>query len=151
MLRTQLATNPNFTNEAGLFDDNRLQEYVANLKATSPEAYQQWVSYEDNIAESARENIYYNMVRAGVGATSMEGEQAYRFANDNIDMKFVQIPYSSIPDSEISITKDDIRDYLKEHSERFKAEKARDIQFVFFQKHLLRKMKAKQSKLYRKH
>lgn len=132
LLRTQLAGNPNFTNEAGLFDDNRLQEYVANLKATSPEAYQQWVAYEDNIAESARENIYYNLIRAGVGATSVEGEQAYRFANDNIDLKFVQVPYSSIPDSEVSVSKDEIRDYVKSHSKRFEVEKARDIQFVFF-------------------
>lgn len=132
LLKTQLAGNPNFTNEAGLVDDNRLQEYVANLKATSPQAYQQWVAYEDNIAESARENIYYNMIRAGVGATSLEGEQAYRFANDNIDLKFVQVPYTSIPDSEVSVSKDEIRDYVKSHSKRFKVEKARDIQFVFF-------------------
>ena len=132
LLRTELAGNPNFTNEAGMFDDNRLQEYVANLKATSPQAYQQWVSFEDNVAESARENIYYNMIRAGVGATTMEGEQAYRLANDNVDLKFVQVPYTSIPDSEVSVSKNEIGDYVKKHSKRFKAEKARDIQFVFF-------------------
>ncbi len=132
LLRSQLAGNPNFTNEAGMFDDNRLQEYVANLKATSPQAYQQWIAYENSIAESARENIYYNLIRAGVGATLLEGEQAYRFANDNIDLKYVQVPYSTIPDSEVAITKDEIRSYVKEHPKRFQVEKGRDIQFVYF-------------------
>ena len=132
LLRMQLATNPNFTNEAGMFDDNKMQEYVANLRATSPQAYQQWVTYENSIAESARENIYYNLIRAGVSATLVEGEQAYRLENDNVDLKFVQLPYSSIPDSEVEVTKSEIRDYVKKHEKRFKAEKARDLQFVVF-------------------
>ncbi|MCM4160992.1 peptidylprolyl isomerase [Antarcticibacterium flavum] len=132
-LRQQLGQNPNFTNEAGMFDDNRLQEYVANLRATSPQAYQQWVAYENSIAESARENIYYNLVRAGVGATLLEGEQAYRLENDNVDIRFVQVPYTTVPDSEVEVSKDDIRNYVKKHPKRFQTEKARDIQYIFFQ------------------
>lgn len=132
LLRLQLSQNPNFLNEAGMFDENKLQEYVANLKATSPQAYNQWVAYENSIAESAKENIYYNMVRAGVGATLLEGEQAYKMQNDNVDLKFVQLPYSSVPDSEVSVSKDEIKDYVKNHSERFQVEQSRDIQFVYF-------------------
>ncbi|RKS55095.1 peptidylprolyl isomerase/peptidyl-prolyl cis-trans isomerase D [Gillisia mitskevichiae] len=132
LLRLQLAQNPNFVNEVGMFDENKLQEYVANLKATSPQAYDQWVAYENSIAESAKENIYYNMVRAGIGATLLEGEQAYRMENDNVDLKFVQLPYSSIADTEVSVSKDEIKDYVKKHSERFQVEKSRDIQFVYF-------------------
>lgn len=132
MLSLQLSTNPNFVNEAGLFDNNKLQEYVANLKATSPEAYQQWVDYENSIAESARENIYYNLIRAGVGATLLEGEQAYRLENDNVNLSYVQIPYSSIPDSEVKVSKNDINAYVKNHPKRFQVEMGRDIQFVYF-------------------
>ena len=35
MLKQVYAGNPNFTNEAGIFDQAVLEEYVANLKATS--------------------------------------------------------------------------------------------------------------------
>ncbi len=132
MLRLQLAQNPNFLNEAGLFDNNKLQEYVANLKATSPEAYQQWVDYENSIAETARENIYYNLIRAGVGATLLEGEQAYHLENDNINLEYLQIPFSSIPDTEVTVSKEEINAYVKKHSKRFQVEKGRDIQFVYF-------------------
>ena len=132
LLSLQLANNPNFVNEAGLFDNNKMQEYVANLKATSPQAYQQWVDYENSIAETARENIYYNLIRAGVGATLKEGEQAHRLENDNINLKYVQIPYTSIPDTEVKVSKDEINAYVKKHSKRFETEKGRDIQFVYF-------------------
>ncbi|SOC79976.1 peptidylprolyl isomerase/peptidyl-prolyl cis-trans isomerase D [Salinimicrobium sediminis] len=133
MLRQEMGNNPNFVNEAGMFDENRLREYVATLKSTSPQAYQQWLDYENNIAESAREQIYLNLVRAGVGATLLEGEQSYRFANDNVDMEFVQIPYSSVDDSEVEISKSDIRKYIEANPEKFSSEATRDIRYVFFE------------------
>ena len=52
ILQTNLANNPDFQNEAGLFDDNILNEYIANLKET-PAAYKQWVDYEISLASNA--------------------------------------------------------------------------------------------------
>ncbi|MBT8295032.1 MAG: peptidylprolyl isomerase, partial [Gramella sp.] len=132
LVRSQMAGNPNFTNEAGMFDENRLREYVANLKETSPEAYQQWQQFTSNLAKTAKLNTYYNMVSAGVGATLLEGEQAYRLQNDNINMKFVQIPYSSIPDSEVEVSKSDIKSYIEKHPARFETEASRSLQYVIF-------------------
>ena len=132
LVRSQMAGNPNFTNQAGMFDENRLREYVANLKETSPEAYQQWQQFTSNLAKTAKLNTYYNMVSAGIGATLLEGEQAYRLQNDNINMKFVQVPYSSIPDSEVEVTKSDIKSYLEDHKSRFETEASRNIQYVIF-------------------
>lgn len=54
LLRQQLAGDPTFSNEAGMFDENKLQEYVATLKATSPVAYQQWIDFENSIAKTRR-------------------------------------------------------------------------------------------------
>lgn len=53
--------------------------------------------------------------------------------NDNLDLRYVQIPYSSIPDSEVEVTKEDIRNYIEKHQARFQTEKARDLQYVFFE------------------
>ncbi len=132
LVRTQMAGNPNFTNEAGMFDENRLREYVANLKETSPQAYEQWQQFTSNLAQTAKLNTYYNMVSAGVGATLLEGEQAYRLQNDNINMKFVQVPYSSIPDSEVEVTKSDIKSYIEDHKARFETDASRSLQYVIF-------------------
>lgn len=132
MLSVQLAGNPNFSNEIGMFDENKLQEYVATLKATSPAAYQQWVSFEKSVAESARENIYFNMVRAGLLATVPEGEQLYKFENSSVDLEFVEIPYATVPDSQVEVTKAEIKAYMEEHPEQFQSEATRDIRYVLF-------------------
>src|SRR5690606_31210057 len=55
-----------------------------------------------------------------------------RHANDNVDMNFVQIPYSSIPDSEVEVSKSEIAAYVKKHPKQFETEASRDIQFVHF-------------------
>ena len=132
LVAREMANNPNFLNAAGTFDEGKLKEYVATLKTTSPEAYQQWLDFETSVAKAAREEIYFNMVRAGVGATLLEGEQAYRFANDNVDLEFVNVPFSSIPDSEVEVSKSEISEYINAHSEKFKTEASRDIQYVKF-------------------
>ncbi|NJW53128.1 peptidylprolyl isomerase [Salinimicrobium oceani] len=132
-LRREMGNNPNFTNEAGVFDENKLREYVATLKSTSPQAYQQWLDYETNLAETAREQIYLNLVRAGVGATLLEGEQAYRFASDNVDLEFVQIPYTSVDDAEVEVSKSEIKEYIEANPGKFETEATRDIQYVYFE------------------
>ncbi|MDT0645770.1 peptidylprolyl isomerase [Zunongwangia sp. F260] len=133
MIRVQMANNPNFQNEAGMFDENRLKEYVANMRATSPQAYAQWQQYTQNMAATARQNLYFNMISAGVGATVTEAEQAYRLENDNIDLSFVQVPYTSVPDDEVEVSKSEINEYVKNHPARFETEKAVNLQYVYFE------------------
>ncbi|MDT0686225.1 peptidylprolyl isomerase [Autumnicola psychrophila] len=133
MIRVQMANNPNFQNEAGMFDENRLKEYVANMRATSPQAYAQWQQYTQNMAATARQNLYFNMISAGVGATVTEAEQAYRLENDNIDLSFVQVPYTSVPDDQVEVSKSEINEYVKNHPTRFETEKAVNLQYVYFE------------------
>lgn len=45
----------------------------------------------------------------------------------------MRIPYSSIPDSTITVTKSEIAAYVKEHKEQYQQEPARDIQYVLFE------------------
>ena len=49
-----------------------------------------------------------------------------------MDLDYVYVPFSSIPDSLITVTADDIKIYIKAHSKAYKVEESRDIQFVQF-------------------
>jgi len=130
-LKQVYAGNPNFTNEAGIFDPAVLEEYVANLKATSPQAYEQWKSMEVQIEQQAKSQIYYNMIRAGVGATLVEGEQAYLMQNESVDLKYVLVPYTS--EEGVEVSKEEIKDYIGKHKTRFQKEANTSIKYVYFQ------------------
>lgn len=132
LLKTALANNPDFQNEAGLFDEAKLSEYIQNLKTSSEIAYQQWVDYEQSLANNALQTNYMNMVKAGMIGTLAEGKLAYHLEGDKVDLKFVQIPFSSIPDSTITVTKGEIAKYVEENKEQYEVEASRNIQFVEF-------------------
>lgn len=131
-LRINLSTNPTFLNDAGQFDDGKLQEYIASIKSSNPAAYQQWLDYEKSTALNVLQNNYFNMIKGGLRSTLAEGEQEYRFENDKLNLQYVQIPYTKIADEDVTISEDEIRAYVKSHPSDFKVDPKVDIQYVAF-------------------
>lgn len=125
--------NPQFQNENGVFDEIKFREFIAELKANNSSQYELWLQDEQAIIQSAKEQIYFNLIRAGVGATLAEGELDYKLANNKVDVKYVRVPFTSIPDSTVAVTKKEIAAYVNDHKEDYKQEKSRDIQFVYFE------------------
>ncbi len=124
---------PQFLNENGVFDENKFIEFVADLRDNNPVGYQQWLQTEQTIIFAAKEQIYNNLIKSGVVTTLKEGELDYKFANDKLDIKYVRVPYSSIADTTVVVSKSEISDYVKAHQDKFKQEDSRDIQFVYFE------------------
>ena len=122
-----------FQDESGVFDENKFRNFIAEIKVNNPAQYQLWLQDEKSIIQSSKEQTYFNLVKAGVGATLKEGELQYKLANDKVDIKYVRVPYSSIPDSTLVVTKSEIADYINAHEEEYKQEKSRDIQYVYFE------------------
>ncbi|SFS34443.1 peptidyl-prolyl cis-trans isomerase D [Zhouia amylolytica] len=129
----QLASNPAFLNEAGVFDAGKFVEYIADLKANNPMAYQQWEMQENALINASKEQSYFNLIKAGVVATIKDGELSYKLENDKVDFKYVQVPYSSIADSTITVTDGEISAYIKDHKKEFEGDASRNIRYVFFE------------------
>lgn len=132
ILKNALATSPEFLNEAGVFDESKLKVYIDNLKSTSAQAYQNWVNYEQQLAAGALQTDYFNMVKAGTTATLAEGELDHKLANDKVDIKYVQVPYSSIPDSTVTVSKSEIKEYISKNEKSYQVEASRSFQYVYF-------------------
>lgn len=132
LLRANLQSSPQFLNEEGVYDEAKLNAYIANLKETSPEAYAQWIAYEDNVSAGALQQTYFNLVKAGTTATLAEGALEHKLEGDKVDVKFVQVPYTSIADSTIEVSKSDIKSYVQKHSKEYEVEASRNLQYVKF-------------------
>ncbi len=136
--QVQMQNSPMFQNEAGLFDEEKLKEYVATLKENAGNsdedrmAWMSWLNYEKNIKTSIEQNTYNALINAGLNGTTKEAERDYFFKNTNVDVDYVFVPFTSIADSLITITNDDIKNYIKERPKQFTSEPSRDIQFVHF-------------------
>lgn len=141
LLKQNLSSIPDFSNEAGVFDENKLNEFIANLKAISPDRapignsminYSEWVDSEKSIAIGGQQQSYFNMIKAGLTSTLGEAEVDYNLENETVDLKYVQLPYTSIADSLVNVSKSEISTYINDHKKKFEVEASRDINFVEF-------------------
>ena len=135
-LRTSLANNPTFQDEFGLFNELKLQEYLANVKNAAdngnPQAYNAWLDFEADTENSVLENTYFNMIKGGLITTLVEGKQEYQYQNNNIDIEFMQIPFENIADADVVIIDTEIEAYVKANSEDYEVDSQVDIQYVTF-------------------
>ncbi|NKI31685.1 peptidylprolyl isomerase [Croceivirga thetidis] len=124
---------PDFLDDSGVFNADVFKNAIADWRVNDPLRYDAWLQDEKNIMQSAKEQLYFNLVKAGSGATLQEGEFDYKLQSNKVDIQYVRVPYSSIADSTITISKDEISDYVKAHKDDYKQEPARDVRFVFFE------------------
>ena len=141
LLKNGFSSFPEFNNEAGIFDEAKLNEFIANLKAISPQRspigsgainYAEWVDNEQVMASNALQQTYFNMIKAGINATLVEGETDYKMENQLVDIKYAMVPFTSIADSLVEVTKSDITKYINENKKKYETEASRDINFVQF-------------------
>jgi len=127
-----------FKDESGLFDENKLKEYIATLKDNkdTPQGaaeWVNWVNYENNVKANLAQNTYNNLVKSGLTASLKEGERVYNTENTSSDIEMAFKPYSSIKDDEITVSDAEITSYLNKHSKEYSVEANNEIEFVKFE------------------
>lgn len=134
LLKNALQNDARFQDADGFYSEAKMQEFIATLKeSTNPDDYRGWVTFEESLADTEKQNIYYNLVKAGLGATLKDGEVAYRLDGNAVDIQFVQVPYASIPDEDISVSEAEITSYINAHKDEYQTDATRNIRFVKFQ------------------
>ncbi|MDB9755708.1 SurA N-terminal domain-containing protein [Winogradskyella sp.] len=141
LLKTSFSSYPEFQDQNGSFDVNRLNAFIANLKDVQPESvqlsnfqvnYESWANNENTIASNAIQQSYFNMIKAGVGSTIAEAKDEYLGESKTVDILFVQIPYTSIADSLVKVTKSEVQDFIKKNKEDYQVEATNKIVYVEF-------------------
>ena len=141
-LKSNLIAFTDFQDENLEFDESKLNQFILNLKEISPETvdlqgslvnYESWNNFEETIASSGLEQIYYSLIDAGINTTLFEGEQDYFNSNNVVDFNYVKIPFSKISDNDIKVNKSDITKYINENKIKYSTNPSRDIIFVRFE------------------
>ncbi len=129
---------PAFKNEVGMFDQNKVKEYLSYLRenassnAQAAKLWFDWINFEKSLKERGIVTSYYELISSGLSATDYDGKYEYKFANDQVNAKYVYLPYSSIKKEDVKVSDDEISTYVSNHADEFKADASRDIQYVYF-------------------
>ena len=129
---------PAFKNEVGMFDQNKVKEYLSYLRenassnAQAAKLWIDWINFEKSLKERGIVTSYYELISSGLSATDYDGKYEYKFANDQVNAKYVYLPYSSVKKEDVKVSDDEISTYVSNHADEFKADASRDIQYVYF-------------------
>jgi peptidylprolyl isomerase/peptidyl-prolyl cis-trans isomerase D len=131
-----IKNNPQFQNEANLFDEELLKSYIADLQDDDTKEgkarWANWIAYENSIKQNLERNSYLNLVKSGIGVSLEEGKYFYEFNNQTVSGKFVMLPFHTIPDSIIKVSDSDIQSYINAHEKEYQVKASRSIRYVKF-------------------
>ena len=121
-----IGQNKMFLNAAGKFDLNKFKDYFK----TSPEGMQMLKDREKDAELNAKYQIYNSLVKGAIYTTSAEGKFKYESETNKVSFDFVMVPFSSIKDSDVKVTDDEIVAYMKTKEKKFKSEGSRELDYV---------------------
>lgn len=124
--------NQQFFNAVGLFDEGKLKEYLALAKSDNPAVWNQWSDFMGRIKTTLENTTYNNLITSGLGASLKEGELEYLSNNTKLTSQYVYVPYTSIADSLVTVSKSEIEAYIKENPAGFNVEASSDLKYVRF-------------------
>jgi len=127
-----------FKDETGLFDENKLKEFIATLKddkdtSQGSAAWQSWVDYENSIKNNLSQTTYNDLVKSGLTATLKEGQRVYYTENTSSNVAFVYVPYTTVKDDEVTVLDTDITNYINAHPKEFTTNANTEIEYVEFE------------------
>ncbi len=124
-----IGKNPIFLNAAGVFDEAKFKEYFKS----NPEQAQFLKDREKDAELNAKYQIYNNLIKAGLYTTESEGKLKYEMEANKVNFAYVAGLYSSIKDSQVKISDDEIVTFMKKNEKRYKADETREVEYVLIE------------------
>ena len=127
-----ITNDPRFQNSSGIFDFGLFINFLAQLEIENPAAFQDWKLQEESLVAIAKENIYFNLIKAATEVTEKEGKDSYHLDNDKINLKYVSVSYKDIDDSLFTVTENEIRKYINQNRNKYETQSSRGLSYVIF-------------------
>jgi len=124
-----IGQNPTFLNAAGKFDVKKFKDYFKS----NPEGIQILKEREKDAELNAKYQIYNSLVKGGLYTTETEGKFKYEAEMNKVSFDFVTVPFSTVKDSDVKITDEEIVAYMKTKEKKFKSEETRELEYVLIQ------------------
>jgi peptidyl-prolyl cis-trans isomerase D len=127
------AQQKQFFDEKGNFKTQELKKQIEDMKAGSPEGYNQWMKSRKSIEYRLMARQVFANISQGITTGKKEAEALMKQRDQLADIDFVKIDYATyLQKNNIKVTTEDLANYIKQHPVMFKAEESRNIGVVYF-------------------
>jgi peptidyl-prolyl cis-trans isomerase D len=126
MLRQQ------FTDSTGTFNAQAAYQAIRQLKKGTPQYTSFWGEFVPALEKSRQREKFTALVGKSMYVPKWLLEKANTENSQRAAISYVNVPYSSIPDSSITVSNDDVQDYINKHKDAYQQENGRNLVYVTF-------------------
>ncbi|MBV6641878.1 MAG: SurA N-terminal domain-containing protein [Cyclobacteriaceae bacterium] len=123
----QTFTDPN----TGLFQRENITRYLSTVNQ-DPQQRAAWLSFENTLTPIRRMTKYESLLDKTNYVTKAEAKAAYEEQMTNVSVEYFYVPFYSIPDSTVSVSRTEMEGYLNAHKDEYQLEESRSINYVLF-------------------
>lgn len=121
-----------FTDSTGQYNAAAAYQAIRGLKKNSAQYNSFWGEFVPALERGRQREKFTALLGNSMYIPKWLVEKTNVENSQRSSISFVNVPYSSIPDSTIKITDEDIKAYVDKHKEQYKQEKASSIIYVTF-------------------
>jgi len=120
--------------QTGILNRSFLLQFIRTMDEDPTGAQKTiWMHLENQIIDDKTFSKFNNLIRKGLYTTNLEAEFGFNETDKKVDFSYIRQSFTNIPDSAISYTESDLRDYYNENRKQYKQTASRDIEYVVFE------------------
>lgn len=116
--------------ETGEVDRAAIQNYLANMDKYPPQAQAAYYNFEQQLAPERLRNKYTNLLAKTNFVTDAEAKREYLGQNTTATVQYLYVPFSSMPDSAVTVSDADLQQYYQNNIDDFTGEANRSIEYI---------------------
>ena len=120
--------------QTGILNRTFLVQFIRTMNEDPSGAQKTiWLYLEKEILKDRTFSKYNNLISKGLYVTDIEAENNSRENGKKLDISYILQRFTSIPDSAISYSDNDLQKYYKNNEKEYRQEASRDIEYVVFE------------------
>jgi peptidyl-prolyl cis-trans isomerase D len=121
-----------FTDSTGRYDGNAAYNAIRSIKKNTAQYRSFWGEFVPGLERNRQREKFTALISNSTYVPKWLIEKTNAENSQLSSISYVSVPYSSISDSTIKVTDDDVKQYVNEHKDQFKQEESRSFQYVSF-------------------
>jgi len=121
-----------FTDSTGKYNAEMAYSTISSLPKNSREYNLIWNQLVPDLERNRLREKFIMLIAKSAYVPKWMVEKTNAEGSQRSNISYVYVPYTSIPDSTIKVTDEEIRAWLSKHSKQYQQEESRSIQYVAF-------------------
>ena len=120
--------------QTGIMNRTFLVQFIRTMNEDPSGAQKTiWLYLENEIMKDRTFSKYNNLIRKGLYITDLEADYNFRETGKRMDIQYVVKRFTSVSDSVLTISENDLQKYYRNHEKEYTQEATRDLEYVVFE------------------